>query len=527
MANKVGEGLKNLVGIEGDTRSYIRPMINYNAANIMLGGAGYPINLYHQQFLTYVEGLGTKTAGTISLISGIVDGITDPIMGMITDHTQSRFGRHRRYLLWAILPFALSYVMRWYSFGISADGNLTNVFFYYLAAALLYSTSYTMANIPHTAMLPSVAPQYFLRTQFKVIEYIMNSVGQITSFIFSALALSGFNIKVALGALPNPSPDDRSKYMMIGIILAFWFAWPLAYTFFHTKEPSTIGVPYAADGEKTNYVREYLSVFKNRSFRQYFVISLFYMISKGLYSITDQYFIVSVADKYKLFNTLNIISGIAEASGTPLNFMLVKFKGKQFCGKLLGPLMVVGLALNGLITPSTPSGITTAIIFISAILYNFGFSGPGFVTTNIQPDVIDVDELITGKNREGVVSTFKSLFSKTISSLMSYVVGASLESFGYDVNVQAPKFQSKKTIFGLRLNFVFLPALFALFTVITVYRYKMTKTDHEVIKELIREKRESGTCTVSDEQKARIEQIAGHSWDDMWIGQPSPAAVTE
>lgn len=511
------EKLKSVVGIEGNTKEYLKPIVAYSSANIMLGGAGYPLNLYHLQFLTFVEGLGTRIAGTISLISGLADAFVDPLMGYLTDRTRSKYGRHRRYLLWAILPFAASYIMRWYSFGISESGNTRNIFIYYLAASLLYGCSYTMASVPHTAMLPSIAPRYFLRTQFKMIEYIMNSVGQISSFIFTALALSGFNVKVALGALPDPSPADRPKYMMVGIILAVWFALPLIYTFFNTHEPSSLNDDYQSVS-KRNIAADYLSVFKNRAFRQYFIISLFYMISKGLYSYTDQYFIISIANKYNLFNTMNIIAGAAEASGSPLNFLLVKYKGKQFCGKLLGPLMVIGLILNIFITPATPSAISTVIIIISSILYNFGFSGPGFVAVNIQPDVIDVDELITGQNREGVVSTFKSFFFKTISSFMSYAVGSSLEAFGYDPQKKEPQYQTAKSFFGLRLNFIILPAIFALFTVIATYRYKMTRTDHEVIKELIKEKRETGKCTVSEEQKRRIEQISGQKWEDMWIG---------
>ena len=131
---------------------------------------------------------------------------------------------------------------------------------------------------------------------------------------------------------------------------------------------------------------------------------------------------------------------------------------------------------------------------------------------------------MTGENREGVVSTFKSFFSKTVSSLMSYAVNASLEViFGYDTQRKEPQLQSPRSVLGLRLNFAVLPAFFALLSVISVYRYKMTKEDHAAIKELISQKRETGECIVSDEQKERIEKIAGHKWEDMWIVQPSPA----
>ena len=49
--------------------------------------------------------------------------------------------------------------------------------------------------------------------------------------------------------------------------------------------------------------------------------------------------------------------------------------------------------------------------------------------------------------------------------------------------------------------------------------YKMNKHDHEVIRQVIAQKHESGTCTISDSDKKRIERIAGHNWEDMWIGK--------
>ena len=60
-----------------------------------------------------IEGLSTKQAGFISLIGGMWDAITDPIMGIISDHTRAKSGRHRRYLLIAVIPFMIAYIMKW------------------------------------------------------------------------------------------------------------------------------------------------------------------------------------------------------------------------------------------------------------------------------------------------------------------------------------------------------------------------------------------------------------------------------
>ncbi len=79
--------------------------------------------------------------------------------------------------------------------------------------------------------------------------------------------------------------------------------------------------------------------------------------------------------------------------------------------------------------------------------------------------------------------------------------------------------QAPKTVFGLRLLFTYLPILFGVLTWILVNKFTMTKTDHEEIQRVIKEKHENGTFSITEAQKKRLEVIAGQKWDDMWIGK--------
>lgn len=526
MANKVGQKVKDILGIEGNTGEVLRPMCDFSCASITIGGAGYPINQFHQQFLAFVEGMSTGDAGKITLISGIWDAFCDPVIGMLTDRTKSKMGRHRPYLIIGAIPFALAYLFKWTSFGISSKGNPTATWLWYLFSAIMYCTFMAVLHVPHTAMLPTVATGYFERTQFKIVEYAFNSIGQFSSYVFTALALSGFNIKTALTALPTPSPDDRGRYAMVGIVLMVWFVWSPFVTFFRTKEPSSkeqVNPPL----DIKHLALEYKQVFASRAFRQYFIISLFYSMSRYFCNYADQYFMVSVTDTYNFFISLNLISGLAEFSGSPINYLITRYKGKTACGKILGPLMVIGIAINSVLTYNTPKVLKYAIIIISSVCYNIGFSGPGFVAENIQPDITDVDELITGRRREGVISTFSTFFKKTISSLMGYAVGTTLEWFGYNPQVKHPLQQSKLTNFGLRLNYSIIPSILALFCVVSIFRYTMTQSDHDCIRRIIQEKHETGECSVTSEQKKRIERIAGQKWENMWIGQSDTVRAFE
>ncbi len=513
--NGFGAKLKTAIGIEGNTFEYIKPMLGYNSASILFGGGGYIISLYFLSYLTEVEGLDSAQAGLVILFAQIWDAITDPAMGIITDRTRSKYGRHRRYLLWGVLPIAFSYFCLWNSFGISGLNNPTYTMIYYIVAYLLYNTAYTLVCVPHTAMLPEIAPGYFIRTQYNAVQYLMNSVGMTSSFLLVSLSTGFVNTEAFNSGM-------RTKFMFLGLILCLWFSLPLLITFKMTKEPSSLGMRLPP----MNYrepLNEYRLVFKNKAFRQYFLMSLFYMMAKGFYSNADQYFIKYIAKRWDKFNIITSLNGAAEASGFPLNYWLTKRFGKQFCGKLLTPVMILGIVLNAFVTPKT--GLW--LLVLSAALYNIGFSGPGFVNTNIQPDVTDVDELITGRRREGVIATFSSFIKKTVSGFMASIVGFVLKAFGFVTGQSESFVQSASAVRGINLTFIVLPVVFMIFNYIMNYRYKMTGNDLDLIRRLIKEKKETGKAEASDEEKQICEKIAGQKWENMWIGQTDSSVIEE
>ena len=115
----MGEKLKKLVGVQGDFRTTILPMIYYSYANMYLGGAGYIISMYFTVFLTDVVNISLRQAGLVVMIATVWDAVTDPVMGIITDRTRSKTSKHRRYLLWGIPLMFLSYTLLWNSFGLN------------------------------------------------------------------------------------------------------------------------------------------------------------------------------------------------------------------------------------------------------------------------------------------------------------------------------------------------------------------------------------------------------------------------
>ncbi|MBR0348464.1 MAG: MFS transporter [Clostridia bacterium] len=516
----MGEKLKKLVGVQGDFKTTILPMINYSYANMYMGGAGYIISMYFTVFLTDVVNLSLKQAGIVVMLATVWDAVTDPVMGIITDRTRSKTGKHRRYLLWGIPLMVISYTLMWNSFGLNGKTNPALAMAYFVIVYMLYKTAYTVIGVPHTAMLPELAPEYNLRTQYNSVGYLFNSAGMVPAFgiVVAILAIFGSN--------DNLTSESKAPFLVIGIVLSVFFGLAVFLTYYKTREPSSLN----NKNEKLDIryiIHEYVLVFKNKSFRQYFFMSLAYQFATGFYANSKVYYIKYLANQYSGYALFNAVAGVAEAAAFPLNYALTMKHGKKKCGNIVTPLMVAGLAI-GLIMQSGGSFIWSALMMLSMLLYPFGMSGLGFVSTNIFPDLTDVDELITGRRREGVIATFSTLIKKSISGVMAAMVGFTLQSFGlitgdtvsqYEKTTGTLFEQSDSAILGVRICVAVIPIVAAIISLVLLKRFRMTKDDHTMIRAAIATKHKFGSVTLTDEQKKLCEMISGQKFENTWLGQ--------
>lgn len=521
----MGERIKKAIGVQGDFKTSILPMINYSYANMYMGGAGYIISMYFTVFLTDVVNLSLNQAGIIVMIATVWDAVTDPVMGIITDRTRSKTGKHRRYLLLGIPLMVLSYTLLWNSFGLNGTENPTLAIAYFVIVYMLYKTAFTIIGVPHTAMLPELAPEYNLRTQYNSVGYLFNSAGMVPSFLIVVVILEIF------GSGDNLTSASKTPFLVFGIALSVFYGLSVFLTYAKTREPSSLGNKLEPLDLKY-LIREYVLVFKNKSFRQYFFMSLAYQFSTGFYNNSKVYYIKYLANQYSKYAVFNAVAGVAEAGAFPLNYALTMKYGKKKCGNIVTPLMVAGLAI-GLImqTSDSTSGvgiIWVILMFISMILYNFGMSGLGFVSTNIFPDLTDVDEMITGRRREGVISTFSTLIKKSISGVMAALVGFTLQGFGLVTGDVVSDFektsgtlytQTDSAILGVRICVAVIPIIASIIALVLLKKFKMTKEDHTMIRAAIATKHKYGSVNLTSEQIKRCEMISGQKLDKTWLGQ--------
>ena len=203
--------------------------------------------------------------------------------------------------------------------------------------------------------------------------------------------------------------------------------------------------------------------------------------------------------------------------------------GKKRCGDIVTPLMVAGLAIGLFMQGgSKASPLWVVLMLLSMILYPFGMSGLGFVSTNVFPDLTDVDELITGRRREGVISTFSTLIKKSVSGVMAFFVSFILQSFGLVTGDTVSEFekvngtlyvQSSSAVLGVRICVAVIPIIASLVALILLKKFKMTKADHTMIRAAVATKHKYGSVTLTDEERERIELVSGQKIENTWLGK--------
>jgi GPH family glycoside/pentoside/hexuronide:cation symporter len=137
-------------------------------------------NLFWMQFVwflnyfyTDVFGLAPAVLATMVLAVRIWDSINDPLVGILADRTESRWGKFRPYLLWGALPFAIVGGLTFTTPNLSPGGKLAYAYLTYGSMVLIY----TIVNIPYSSLMGVVSPDPSVRTKFSQMRFIMAFTG--------------------------------------------------------------------------------------------------------------------------------------------------------------------------------------------------------------------------------------------------------------------------------------------------------------------------------------------------------------
>ncbi len=437
----------------------------YGAGGIGSSATGSMLVFFFLFFLTDVAGLSAALAGSVLMLGQVSDAISDPLVGLLSDRTQSRWGRRYPWMVLGVVPFGLAFALLWFI----PTANPWVMFAYYSIVGIVYKTALTAVYLPYVSLTPDLAQDYNERTR-------------LNSFRF-AFSIGSSILALGLGALLFGAIDDvAARYRALGVVggalcivaplLCIWGTYPRAMA--AERQRQKRAVP-----PRMPMLKQLRVVFSNRPFLLVMVIYLCSWLAAQLTAVVMQYFVVSwmqlPASRFTQFAIL--------VQGTALLMLFVwswvsQRMGKRFVYFMGSGLWVVAQFGFFFLQPGQ-----VGLLLVLGVMAGFGVSTAYLVPWSMLPDVIELDELNTGHRREGTFYAFMVMLQKVGLAAGLFVVGQALEWAGYLETVagEPSAVQPQAALLVIRLAIGPVSALILCVGLVAAYLYPITQEVHAEI----------------------------------------------
>jgi len=430
-------------------------------------------------FLLTAFGMDPFLAGLLGGLPRIFDAITDPIMGYISDNTQSRFGRRRPYIFVGAILSGVLFAVLWQ---LNPENTEMYNFWYFLILSLVYLIGNTMYSTPLIGLGYEMSSDYNERTRLMAFSQI---VGQFAWMIvpwfwvliadpdlFESQAVGVRQLSIIVGAI----------CMLLGVLPAI-FIKEVDQTNLEVRKKITFKSIIAIFKDLFNSI---VQISKNSSFMKlcgatFLVFNGFQMVASFSYFIIVYYMFqgdYGLAGNWPAW--FSTISAVATAFMViPIVDWLASKIGKRKAFIVATALSIIGYSLKWWgFSPTNPWLIFMPIPFLS-----FGIGGLFTLMMSMTADVCDLDELNNGLPRkEGTFGAIYWWMVKLGQALAMVLGGLVLKLVGFDGNAAI---QSTETITNLRIADIVIPVLTAALAIWVMWNYDLTEERaHEIKEEL-------------------------------------------
>ena len=414
------------------------------------------LHAYFAIFLTDVVGIAPGVAAIAIFLGRSWDYINDPIIGHISDRTRTRWGRRRPFLLFGTIPFAIAFILLWFSPPINNDITLV---IYYAIAYLIFDSAATFVYMPYFALTPELTNDYDERTALTTYRMFFSILGSLIAFTIPLTVIGGF------------SPENTDKIFKMGIIFGFISIIPLFLTFLGTRERQEF-----MHLEQPKLLHSLKAAFTNRPFIFGAVIFLLTWVSVDILQTSLLYFIKYIVHREAQSDMIMGAIFVTAILALPIWEFASRRWSKRWayvCG--IAFWAVVQLMLITL-NPGTPS----TILYTLCILAGIGVAAAHVLPWSILPDAIEWDEWQTGQRHEGMFYSLITLMQKVASSIAVPLALLVLQITGYEPNVTN---QKASALLGIRIIIGPIPAVLLFCGIIFAIIYPLSREQYNKLKD--------------------------------------------
>ncbi|WP_045858826.1 MFS transporter [Teredinibacter purpureus] len=434
----------------------IKEKIGYGMGDAAFNFVWMTFIYFGTYFYTDVFGISALTVGSLFLITRLWDTINDPIMGMLADRTETRWGKFRPYMLFGALPLGIVATLCFTTPDISDQNKVIYAYVTYFLVGMVY----TILNIPYSSMLPVMTSDRDERNGLSSARLIgAYCAGLIVQF--ATLDLVGW----------FGEGDDRLGFQMTMGLYSVIFAILLYFTFSWTKER------VKPIKKKHSIKNDALALLSNIPFYVLFFVGIFTLSWVSIRGASIMYYFkyyLNMEDQAKWFMAGFTICNIA---GAALTQWICKGRDKKMVYIALMLLNSVTIAVVYWISPDS------MILFGALHLANGLLAGPiTVIVFSMYADIADYTEAAKGRRVDGLIFSGASFSQK-----MGWTVGGAsggflLAFFNYEPNVAQPE----ETIQGIRMMFTLIPAALSIVAALAMMAYQLSDAKMDEVQQKLK-----------------------------------------
>ncbi len=453
-------------------------------------------------FLTDVYGISAAMAGTIMLVARVWDAVSDPLIGIISDRTQTRYGKFRPYMIWFALPMGASLVLLF----TTPDWDESSKVIYAAAMYLLLSTTYTAVNLPYSALSGVMTADSDERTELNQYRFFLGFIGMfIVSFtmvIKNYLIVDDVMVYAQSISLPTEAlgfiqefnwggarlldasgslqgiivQNERQAFQSIAIVLAILGTFLLVISFLSTRE--RISPPA---GQKSNLKEDLKNVFGVQAWLILFILGIITFVLINIQgAVINQYFKYYVEDENQatlLYSatTVSLIIGVLLAA--PLSKRFEKRNVYLVCSAISG-VLTMALFL--------PGKDDFYMLHTINILSKLAIAPTIPLLWSMIADTADFSEWKNRRRATGLFFSATTFAQKIGGGIAVGLAGWLLTLAQYDGEAIQ---QTAEAILSLKLLFSIIPGALYLLTALLLFAYKLDDQTVEQIKVELLERR--------------------------------------
>jgi len=477
--------------------------IAYGSNDFLGAGAMSIIGLWVAFFYTTYCGLTVGQAGLIVVAARLLDAFFSPLIGYISDHFHHtrlgrKFGRRRFFILLAI-PLLPSFALMW----VEGQG-----FWYYLVTYCFFELVYAMEIIPYETLAAEMSPDYATKAKFAGARIICGQVANIAALWLPALIVDRLGGK-----------DSPTTFLYLGVTFAVFFVLVAIAVYLFTWERPRSDIPGAGrPPEKSPFSNlrqlfdELQATLRIRAFRLHLGMYLGGYVSQDILNVAFPYFIA-----FALAGSISTTSNISAAMAIAQLFSV--FVAIWACLRIHPApsyriaLLLFALGVIGLLALYA-AGVTDIFWYCAVVVVaGLGRGALNYIPWSIYNYMPDVDEIVTGKRREGAFAGVMTFVRKVMQSAAILLATQILNLSGLIPKTMAQPASVVTTVVAIVACG---PLAIMLFGLVVSLRFKLNSETHAVLmQEIDRFKTEPGS-EPPPANRAVVEDLTGWRYEDLW-----------